>query len=104
MSIRRKAAASMAMGLLAAACSFDRGAGARGGIGEDGGGVGEDGGDPVEPDAEPVEGTPDALGCADLLDFAPSNVEPCDLGEIGDALVLDQEGIYLLDTDSGMLT
>ncbi|HKE13744.1 MAG TPA: hypothetical protein VKB80_02680 [Kofleriaceae bacterium] len=108
---RRALRAALAPAVLAAACSFDpAGSGSpptqSGGL-DSGSGSVADAGSPdgsVAPPPDSGGGTPDADSCRDLLPFAPSNVDSCELGAVRAALSLEDDGVYSLDTDTGTLT
>lgn len=93
-------ASPLLVALVATGCNFDSGGGSNGG-GNDGGidaGGGGDGGGGAD------AGGSDGGGCGNLLDFEPSNFAACDLVLVPGDLVLDESGVYRLDTDSGLLT
>jgi len=84
---------------LCGACNFDE-SGVDFGGGNDGGTVVPDAG-PGSPDAGP--GSPDA-GCAGAVLTTPiSNIDVCDIPAPIGPLVIDDDGTWVLDTDTGAL-
>jgi hypothetical protein len=53
------------------------------------------------PDAAPPI---DAFSCRDLLPFAPSNFEPCELAALNGPLALEAMGLYAINTDLARMT